>query len=314
MLMTRRCEIKAGDVFGKLTVLEEVERWVYPSGGYRRQFLMQCSCGSPPKKMLISNFKTGSTLSCGCYNLEKIKTHGMHNTRQYQCWADMKTRCDSPKNKFYSYYGGRGISYDPKWSTFEGFWEDMSEGYSDDLTINRRDNNGNYCKENCKWDTKCFQGHMRRKQDGTLFNIIGCSEDGSSLMLKASIAIDKRRVHLGSYTTTEEVAEAYDCASEIHYGDRPNSTKQTREWIRERVKRFMSKEGDLRVCGSENANASLTKEQVEEISKLLDEGVLQKDIAKMFGVSSPTISGICCGRIYKEESGRPRILRKNRNP
>ena len=145
--MSKQCDIKSDDVFGRLTIIEEVERWVYPSGETRRQFLVQCSCGSSPRKMLISNFKTGSTKSCGCFNKEKSTTHGMHKTRQYQCWADMKTRCDNADHKWYSYYGGRGITYSPEWATFEGFWKDMSIGYSDELTLNRRNNDGDYTKE-----------------------------------------------------------------------------------------------------------------------------------------------------------------------
>lgn len=97
-------DINVGDKFSMLTVIREVERWQYPSGDTRRQFLMQCDCGSLPKKLLISSFKTGNTTSCGCYNKLKTTTHGMHNTRQYQCWADMKTRCDCKDNKFYDYY------------------------------------------------------------------------------------------------------------------------------------------------------------------------------------------------------------------
>ena len=309
--MSKQCEIKSGDVFGRLTIIEEVERWVYPSKNTRRQFLVQCSCGSPPKKMLISNFKTGSTKSCGCWNIERMTTHGMHKTRQYQCWADMKTRCDSKSNEFYDYYGGRGITYCDKWRTFEGFWEDMQDGYSDDLTINRRDNDGNYCKENCVWDTKNFQGHMRRKLSGTKLKMIGGVVDEDSGMISARIRKDKEPIHLGNYVNEVEASEAYDHAAEIIYGDRPNKTKSTREEIRNRVDRFLTNvDRDMRLKGSENIQAILTPAQVKEISKLLNEGVFQKDIARIFNVSQTTISGISCGRIYTEESGRLRTRRK----
>ncbi len=100
-----------GKTYSRLTILEEVERHVYPSGDTRRKFLAQCSCGSTPKTYLISELRSGNTKSCGCQNRENLVSHGMYDTRAYQCWADMKTRCDNPKNKFYPDYGGRGITY-----------------------------------------------------------------------------------------------------------------------------------------------------------------------------------------------------------
>ena len=81
----------------------------------------------------------------------KDLTHGMSKTRQYQTWINMKARCDKESSDYYENYGGRGIGYDTKWKFFEGFWLDMSEGYSDDMTLERVDVNGNYCKDNCVW-------------------------------------------------------------------------------------------------------------------------------------------------------------------
>jgi predicted XRE-type DNA-binding protein len=308
--MAKQVDINIGDIFHELTVIEEVERWVYPSGDTRRQFLMQCSCGSPAKKMLISNFKTGSTKSCGCYNVKRMTTHGMHKTRQYQCWADMKTRCDSISNEFYDYYGGRGITYCDKWKTFEGFWEDMQEGYSDSLTINRRNNDGNYCKENCEWDGRNFQGHMRRKLRGTYLSVIGGIYDAKNDKMTARIKKDGKGIHLGNYKTEGEIAQAYDYASEIIYGDRPNKTMYTDDRIKLRVDKFMCNVGkDMRVSGCENENAMFTKEQIKEICILLDKGMFQKDIAKLYSTEQTTISSISRGKTYAKESGRDKTFK-----
>ena len=71
----------------------------------------------------------------------------------YNSWYGMKRRCDCPAQAGYERYGGRGITYDPKWATFEGFYEDMGERPGSSYDLDRIDNNGNYCKENCHWVT-----------------------------------------------------------------------------------------------------------------------------------------------------------------
>lgn len=99
--------------------------------------------------------------------------HGLGHTRQWYIWANMKKRCNN-KNAFaYARYGGRGIKYDPKWQTFEGFWEDMSKGYTDLMSIERIDNDGNYTLKNCKWILRSEQG---RNQSSNLNVVIGGKE------------------------------------------------------------------------------------------------------------------------------------------
>lgn len=238
--MTKPLDVLPGDRYGRLIVVREVEKHIYPSGDTRRKFLMRCDCGSEPKSYLISDIRRGHTKSCGCIDKEQKTTHGMHNTRQYQSWADMKTRCDNPSHKCYPDYGGRGITYDPKWSTFDGFWEDMCEGYSDDLTLNRRDVEKGYCKENCAWDDKHFQGHMRRKMKGTLLKGIGVYPTPNS-RYGAAIKIKSSRQELGRYDTEQEAVEAYDMVSELVYGDRPNKTVETRQSVSDRVLIYLAK-------------------------------------------------------------------------
>lgn len=89
--------------------------------------------------------------------------HGLAHTRQWLVWANMKKRCNYKKAFAYARYGGRGITYDPKWETFVGFWEDMSTGYSPEMTLERIDNNKNYCKENCKWILASLQARNQEK-------------------------------------------------------------------------------------------------------------------------------------------------------
>lgn len=76
----------------------------------------------------------------------------LESKKLYQVWQMMQQRCDNPKNKGYHRYGGRGISIDPRWRVFANFISDMGARPAGH-TLDRRDNDGNYCKSNCRWAT-----------------------------------------------------------------------------------------------------------------------------------------------------------------
>ena len=102
-------------------------------------------------------------------NSEAHTKHGMSQTRQYRIWQSIKTRCANPKNPNYENYGGQGISYPVHWETFEGFWDDMEDGYADDKTIDRIDGSQDYSPENCRWVS--YQGQNRNKSDNVLLTL-----------------------------------------------------------------------------------------------------------------------------------------------
>ena len=96
-------------------------------------------------------------------------TVGKHQSRTYLCWRSMMNRCDSPKNKRYACYGGRGISYDPCWKVFDNFVADMGI-CPDGMSIDRKNNNLGYSKENCRWATSTDQARNRRSTKFLTYN------------------------------------------------------------------------------------------------------------------------------------------------
>lgn len=126
-----------------LTFISEAE-----SIGKHRRLNVVCDCGKTTITRL-DKFVKGLVESCGCIRIEKViesnTTHGAAKTPTYTSWMAMKQRCDNPKASGYKDYGGRGITYDPRWKEFKNFLEDMGERPKD-KDLNRIDPYLNYSK------------------------------------------------------------------------------------------------------------------------------------------------------------------------
>jgi len=101
--------------------------------------------------------------------------HGLSHHRLHRLWCGMRARCNNPDKNMYNNYGGRGIKVCQEWLEFTPFYNwAMANGYSDTLTIDRKDNDGNYCPENCKWSTN--QEQQRNKRNNVLIEIDGITD------------------------------------------------------------------------------------------------------------------------------------------
>lgn len=140
----------SGKTFGKWTILERTDRKkvVYYS--------CICSCGTQ-RDVLSVSLRNGKSVSCGCYQPEKW-SNGFRkvNKLTYQSWSGMRQRCDYSGHIEFHRYGGRGIIYDPRWKSFDAFFEDMG-ARPPKMSLDRVDNDKPYCKENCKWSTAAEQ-------------------------------------------------------------------------------------------------------------------------------------------------------------
>lgn len=153
-----KLEDLTGKRFGRLVVLAR-------DGvrGKKATWKCQCDCGNT-HVVMVTGLKNGHTKSCGCLKIESDAIgsryrHGQSNSPEYKVWAGMKDRCLNQNATFFSFYGGRGIKVCERWMTFENFRADMGPRPSLQHSIERKDNDGNYEPDNCKWATPLEQSN-----------------------------------------------------------------------------------------------------------------------------------------------------------
>ncbi len=97
--------------------------------------------------------------------------HGMTDTRLFKIWEGMLDRCNRPKHRYFNDYGGRGISVCDEWKEFVHFYEwAVDAGYSDELSLDRKDYDKGYSPDNCRWATMREQQNNRRSNHKVEYN------------------------------------------------------------------------------------------------------------------------------------------------
>lgn len=180
-----------GKKFGKWSVISRG----YKPNDKNTYWLCMCDCGTI-RLVDAADLKSGKSTNCGCVRKCKIgalnRTHGFsHKERLYSIWRGMKQRCHDKKCINYNDYGGRGISVCEEWNgNYLSFrnWA-LSNGYADNLTIDRIDSNGNYDPDNCQWNTYKEQSKNKR-------NSASISTDKS---IKIAKSFSSSKIKYGAY-------------------------------------------------------------------------------------------------------------------
>lgn len=152
---THKKEILPGKKYGRLTVAKCIG---IPNGKNTKYYECICDCGNICIVVGTSLTRL-TTKSCGCFKRDlasrRFYKYGGTKSHLYFIWSTMKRRCYKENAKGYKYWGGKGIKICDEWFDFLAFknWA-LSAGYADGLSIDRINNDGNYCPENCRWITR----------------------------------------------------------------------------------------------------------------------------------------------------------------
>lgn len=187
-----------GQRFGSRTIIEELEE---RKNGYI-MYKVQCDCGDIV--ILNGSYLRSRERPCKCCSA-KLHTkkgkdhyaykHGMAKRtsgkdRIYSIWVAMRQRCNDVNDQQYADYGGRGIKVCPEWNEFMQFYIDMGER-PEGMQLDRTDNDGNYCKENCKWVDRIVQANNRRSN--RIHSVNGKSIKHTILLSMIGVNRDKFR-------------------------------------------------------------------------------------------------------------------------
>jgi hypothetical protein len=185
---------KAGETNNRLTLVRCVEK---RAGSY--VWIAACECGNGTR-VTVRDFRSGHTKSCGCLRREVMReiktTHGMSESAEFNVWCHILGRCNNTTDAKYPWYGARGIKVCERWTVFENFYMDMGERPSEEHSIDRINNDGNYEPSNCKWATRFQQAQNKR-------NNVYVELDGTRM----AIAEAERYINIGGGSISQKVRD-----------------------------------------------------------------------------------------------------------
>lgn len=179
-----------------------------------RYGIYKCFC-SNEFKTRIQSVKQNKTKSCGCLHKEKAlifnTKHGLSSHVLFGTWSGMIQRCTNKIHMYYNDYGGRGITVCDRWLNVANFIEDMLPTFQKGLTLDRKDNDKGYYKDNCRWvENKIQHRNTRKIRSTNTSGYRGVSFYNLCNKWYSRICVDYKNIYLGRFNTAIEAARAYD--------------------------------------------------------------------------------------------------------
>ena len=201
-----------GQKFGKLMVIEKAGKSKHGHLMYK----CMCDCGNI-KNVRSASLRNGNTQSCGCFNKDSHIIHGMSKTPTFSTWRGMINRCRNQNYPNYSLYGGRGIMVCERWLKFVNFFKDMGEK-PEGLTIDRKNNDLGYFKDNCRWTTRAEQSRNQRPSKRNKTGVRGFYWNKKLNKYHVQIMVNYKHIHVGFYRTIKEATAFRKKAEQEYWG------------------------------------------------------------------------------------------------